>query len=134
MPVISISMPDLFLKRLDALVQSQAYTGRSELIRDAVRDLLEESELAKSDQTSVASTITIVYNHSHPGIDEKLIRLRHEYSTLVTGNVHLHIKGRYCLEIFVAEGTQDVITKLIARIRATRGILSVKYVTVPLSE
>jgi len=130
--VISISMPRQFLNKLDALVAHHGYTGRSELIRDAVRDLLEESELAQNDQTPVATTITVVYNHGHPGVDEKLIRLRHEYDNLVTGNIHLHIKGKYCLEIFVAEGTQSMIITLIGRIRATRGILSVKYATVPL--
>lgn len=131
MPVISISMSPLLLQKLEAHIKTHGYTGRSELIRDAVRDLLTEFELAKSDQTPVVATITVIYDHVQPGIDEKLIRLRHEYNDLITTNIHLHIQQKYCLEIFVAEGTQPRIVTLLGRIRATRGVLSVKHVTVP---
>ena len=134
MPVISISMPTVFLEKLDTLVDTHGYTGRSELIRDAVRDLMEEFKLSKDDKTPITATITVIYDHGQSGIDEKLTRLRHEYNDLVTGNIHIHIKQKYCLEIFVTEGTQPAIITLIGRIRATRGILSVKYVTVPLTE
>ncbi|MFQ5819892.1 MAG: nickel-responsive transcriptional regulator NikR [Candidatus Heimdallarchaeota archaeon] len=131
MPVISISMPDLLLNKIQSHIESHGYTGRSELIRDAVRDLLTEFELTKSDQTPVVATITVIYDHVQPGIDEKLTRLRHEYNDLITTNIHLHIQQKFCLEIFIAEGTQPRIVALIGRIRATRGVLSVKHVTVP---
>lgn len=131
MPVISISMPPLLLQKLESHIKTHGYTGRSELIRDAVRDLLTEFELARSDQTLVVATITVIYDHVQPGIDEKLIRLRHEYNDLITTNIHLHIQQKFCLEIFVAEGIQTRIVTLLGRIRATRGVLSVKHVTIP---
>ena len=134
MTVISVSLPNTLLHKIDQLVQAQGYTGRSELIRDAVRNLYSEVETTKGDDTPYIGTITVIYNHGQPGIDEKLTRLRHEFNDLVTGNIHIHIQQKYCLEIFVTEGTQSSIMGLIGRIRSTRGIISAKYVTVPLTD
>ena len=134
MTVISVSLPNTLLHKIDQLVPAQGYSGRSELIRDAVRNLYNEVETTKDDDTPYTGTITVIYNHGQPGIDEKLTRLRHEFNALVTGNIHIHIQQKYCLEIFVTEGTQSSIMGLIGRIRSTRGIIAAKYVTVPLTD
>jgi len=63
MTVVSVSMPESLLERID---EEHGYTGRSEIIREASRNLLGEFE-------------------------EKMMHLRHEYEGLVASNFHSNV-------------------------------------------
>jgi len=52
---------------------------------------------------------------------------------IVEANLHLHIGGDNCAEIFVTEGNAERVSDFIGRIRAIRGIEQVKYSILPLS-
>jgi len=58
--------------------------------------------------------------------------VRHEFDDVVVENVHRHIGEKYCLEIFIAEGSHQRILDLIGRIRGMRGIQQVKALFMPL--
>ena len=47
MTVVSVSMPEELLERIDEFSDEHGYTGRSEVVRDAARDLLGEFEDAR---------------------------------------------------------------------------------------
>ncbi|MBU2617650.1 MAG: CopG family ribbon-helix-helix protein [Euryarchaeota archaeon] len=132
MVVISVSLPAELLRRIDEFAENQGYTGRSEVIRDAARNLMSEFELGLLEEGFVSSTITAICDIMRTDADEKLTKLRHEFDEIVTSNMHIHIGGKYCLELFITEGSSDRIKSFIGRIRATRGIITVKYSTVPI--
>jgi transcriptional regulator, CopG family len=44
MSVVSVSMPEELLERIDQFADDHGYTGRSEVFREASRNLLEEFE------------------------------------------------------------------------------------------
>ncbi len=132
MVVISVSLAGEMLRRLDGLVSEKGYSSRSEAIRDAVREVLSEYELAKMEQGRATATITVISGYERNDVDEKLTRLRHEYNELVTSNMHLHIDEEYCLEIFVVQGDYDKILSFIGKVRAVRGVQEVKYTLVPI--
>ncbi|MFX1318631.1 MAG: nickel-responsive transcriptional regulator NikR [Promethearchaeota archaeon] len=134
MPIISISLTTKLLKQLDQFMQERGYSSRSEAIRDAVRTALSEFELEKFEGGRVTATITAISTHEQQGVDERLTRLRHAYSHIVSGNMHLHLGEAYCLEVFIAEGEAEDITEFISRIRAMRGLLQVKYTIMPLKD
>lgn len=134
MPVISISLTGNLLKELDEFRRKRGYSSRSEVIRDAVRDALSEYELTKSERGKVTATITVISEHERHDADERLMRLRHKYDEIVSGNMHIHLGETYCLEIFITEGETEEVLNFIGRIRAMRGIGQVKYTMVPLVE
>ena len=131
MTIICVSLTRELLEKLDEYVELQGYTSRSEAIRDAIRGLLTEFELSKYKKGKVVATIAILYNYERVDADEKLCRIRREFDALVTNDLHAHLGGKYCLELIIAEGEVNEIEKLIRRIRAIRGILSVKYSVLP---
>ena len=47
MTVVSVSMPEELLERIDQFADDHGYTGQSELVREAARGLLGEFEDAK---------------------------------------------------------------------------------------
>ncbi len=131
MPIVSISLTSDLLRKLDVLIKDKSYSSRSEAIRNAIRNSLSEYELNRLEKGRVAATITIISEYVRRDIDERLMRLRHEYNELVTGNMHLHLGIDYCLEVFIAQGDVEDVLNFIGRVRAIRGIQQVKYTLVP---
>ncbi|MCK4952415.1 nickel-responsive transcriptional regulator NikR [Candidatus Bathyarchaeota archaeon] len=119
------------MRKLDVLIKDKSYSSRSEAIRNAIRNSLSEYELNRLEKGRVAATITIISEYVRRDIDERLMRLRHEYNELVTGNMHLHLGIDYCLEVFIAQGDVEDVLNFIGRVRAIRGIQQVKYTLVP---
>ncbi|RLE68307.1 MAG: nickel-responsive transcriptional regulator NikR [Thermoprotei archaeon] len=134
MPVISISLTRELLENLDNFVKSRGYSSRSEAIRDAVREMLSEYELSIFEKGEVIATITIISEIEKRDVNERIMRLRHEYNNIITGNMHFHLGEIYCLEIFIARGDFEEVLNLIGRIRAIKGIYQVKYTLVPISD
>ena len=133
MPIVSMSLTNDLLRKLDALIADRSYSSRSEAIRDAIRASLSEYELSRLDRGMVAATITIISEYVRRDVDERLMRLRHEYNDLVTGNMHIHLGSNYCFEVFIAQGPVEAVLNFVGRVRAIRGIQQVKYTVVPIA-
>ena len=126
MTVISITLPNELLQKFDEFMKMRGYYSRSEAFRDAIRNLIAESEVAKMETENVAATIMITCDYARRDIDLRITEVRHEFDDVVVENVHRHIDEKYCLEIFIAEGKNERILDLIGRIRGMRGIQQVK--------
>ncbi|UCH02679.1 MAG: nickel-responsive transcriptional regulator NikR [Candidatus Bathyarchaeota archaeon] len=132
MPVVSMSLTNDLLRKLDALIKDKSYSSRSEAIRDAIRNSLSEYELSRLERGRVAATITTISEYERRDVDERLMKLRHEFNELVTGNMHIHLGGNYCLEVFIAQGDVEDVINFISRVRSIRGVQQVKYTIVPI--
>jgi CopG family nickel-responsive transcriptional regulator len=132
MTVVSITLPKQLLEEFDDFARARGYYSRSEAFRDAVRGLLAESEIARVQVGKVATTIMIICDYARKDVDRRVSEVRHEFDDVVVENVHRHIESRYCLEVFIAEGTHQRIQDLVSRVRGLRGILQVKALFVSL--
>lgn len=131
-PVISVSLTSKLLDRLDRFIRDRGYSSRSEAVRDALREVISEYELSRFERGRAIATITVISEEERKDVSERLIRLRHEYDDIVSGNMHIHLGERYCLEIFITEGDVKEILSFIDRIRSMRKIKQVKYTVVPI--
>ena len=130
--VISITLPQDLLNKFDEFMKTRGYFSRSEAFRDAMRNLLSESEIAKSSTGNVAATVMTTCDYARKDVDLKISELRHEFDDVVIENVHRHINGKYCVEIFVTEGNNDRILNLVNRLRGMHGIQQVRAMFMPL--
>lgn len=126
MTVISITLPGDLLGKFDEFIKTRGYYSRSEAFRDAIRNLIEESELARLEAGTVAATIMTTCEYKRTDVDQKITQVRHEFDDVVVENMHRHIAEKYCLEVFIAEGNYQRILDLIGRIRGIRGIQQIK--------
>ncbi|MDQ1281264.1 MAG: CopG family transcriptional regulator, nickel-responsive regulator [Thermoproteota archaeon] len=126
MTVISITLPGDLLKKFNEFSKTRGYYSRSEAFRDAVRNLIAETEVAKMDTGTVAATIMITYDYARRDVDLRITEVRHEFDDLVIENVHRHIDEKYCLEIFITQGDSQRMLDLMGRVRGMRGIQQVK--------
>ncbi len=134
MTVVSISMPEDLLDRIDEFADQHGYTGRSEVMREAARDLLGEFEDRELADRPLMGVITVLFNYDTLTVEERMMRLRHEHEDLVSSNVHTHVGEHYCLELFVVEGNLTQISEFVGKIRATQDTVAVDYSVLPVDD
>lgn len=124
-------MPETLLERLDAFAEEHGYTGRSEVVREASRNLLGEFEDERLEDRQLMGTVTVLFDFDGTDIESRMMGLRHEYESLVTSHVHNHVGNHYCMELFVLEGSLEEISTFVGKIRAVKDTLSVDYSVTP---
>ncbi len=134
MAVVSVSMPDELLERIDGFAEEHGYTGRSEVMREAARNLMSEFEDVRLEDRELVGVITVVFNYETTDVEERMMQLRHEYEGLVSSNFHSHVGSAHCMELFVLEGELEEISQFVGLIRATQDTLSVDYSVMPADE
>jgi CopG family nickel-responsive transcriptional regulator len=134
MTVVSVSMPEELLDRIDQFSDEHGYTGRSEVVREASRNLLGEFEDAKLEDRSLMAVVTVLFNYETTSVEERMMRLRHEHEGIVASNFHSHVGSQYCMELFVLEGGLEEISAFVGKVRATKDTLTVDYSVTPVDE
>jgi CopG family nickel-responsive transcriptional regulator len=131
MTVVSVSMPEALLDRIDQFAEDHGYTGRSEVVREASRNLLGEFDDRRLEDRDLIGVVTVVFNYESSTVEERMMSLRHEHDDLVASNVHNHVGEGYCMELFVLEGSLADISTFVGKIRATQETLTVDYSVTP---
>ena len=127
MTVISVSLTPELLERLDEHVQKSGYSSRSEALRLAIRDSLSQFEIHGREKGVVLSTVTVISETENSLSHVGLMDLRNGYDDIIFGNMHLHIDGGYCIEIFLLKGEADKVMGFAYKARAVRGVKEVNY-------
>lgn len=134
MTVVSVSLTPGLLGQLDDFVEKSGYSSRSEAIRLAVRDALSQFALQRLKQDRVMATVTVISEKERRDINARLMELRHSFDENIFGNMHLHIGGGFCVEIFLVQGETGAVLNFISKVRAVRGIREAKYTMTPIVE
>lgn len=134
MGVVSISMPDELESRIDEFTDDHGYTGRSEVVREAVRTLLGEFEDTTLEGRRLMAIVTVLFDYETTSVEERMMSLRHDHEDIVASNFHSHVGDHYCMELFVLEGELDDISSFVGSVRATKDTLNVDYSVVPVDD
>lgn len=134
MGVVSISMPDELEARIDEFAEQHGYTGRSEVVREAARNLLGEFEDERLEERKLMAVVTVLFDYQTTSVEERMMHLRHDHEELVVSNFHSHVGDHYCMELFVLEGELEDISRFVGKIRATKDTLTVDYSVLPVDD
>lgn len=134
MTVVSVSMPEELLGRLDHFAERHGYTGRSEVVREATRSLLAEFEEERFENRVLMGVVTATFPVASATMDEELFSLRQEHEPLIASNVRSRITDQHCVELFVLEGQIGDISTFIRELRARSSPLAVEYSLVPVDD
>ena len=127
MTVISVSLTSELLERLDKHVEKSGYSSRSEALRLAIRDSLYQFELHGRERGDVLSTVTVISETMNSVSHVGLLDLRNGYDEIIFGNMHLHIEGGYCIEIFLLKGEAEKVMGFTYKAKAIRGVKEVNF-------
>ena len=116
-----VSMPGDLLDQFDEAVDEAGYPNRSEAMRDLVRRYLVQRRWEQV-EGEVVGTITLIYDHHVPGVEERLTRTQHDAGVSVVCSTHVHLDHHNCVEVIVVRGTAGEIRRLADRMISMRGV------------
>jgi CopG family nickel-responsive transcriptional regulator len=119
---IGVSLEPELLDKFDELIALKRYATRSEAIRDLIRETLNRSHIADEDSIAFGS-ITLVYEHHHSGVKEKLMEIQHGHYAHISSSMHVHMDLERCLEVLVVSGTVRQIKALADELASVKGVL-----------
>jgi CopG family transcriptional regulator, nickel-responsive regulator len=126
MPIISLSLEEKLLSRFDKKLSEKGHSGRSEAMRELIRDYISEQEWTEGAQESVA-VINILYEKQQPR--DNVSGIQHEHESIIQTSIHTHLGGDNCMEVLIAKGEGKEIKRLIEKITSVKGVKQVKYIT-----
>ncbi|HYC12413.1 MAG TPA: CopG family ribbon-helix-helix protein [Nitrososphaerales archaeon] len=126
-PIVSLSLPDQMVKAMDEIQESVGFAGRSELMRAAIRLLLEDTK----DKNALSGKTNAVVVVGHASEDEEPVtRLKHSYGDVVKTHIHCRVSQEDCIEVFVLAGEGKQISEMAKGFERERKIKMVKLLRV----
>lgn len=99
MAVISASLPDDLVEDMDAAIAKGAYKGRSEFLRAAVKDHLQDRDAPTG--RHVHGSITVLYPHEK---EARISEARHAFHDVVLSLMHTHCEAETCMDVLIVGG------------------------------
>jgi CopG family nickel-responsive transcriptional regulator len=124
MTVISVSIPEKLLERVETSIKEQGFANRSEIVRQALRTFIMESRSLREVEGEVAASITIIYEREVT--KGRISEIQHNFGDIISTFLHAHIDEDYCLEVIVVKGEVDAVKKLVDAFRTNEQISQIK--------
>lgn len=123
MAVVSVSLPDAMVAQVDHVISEGGFTGRSEVVRAALRDFFHahDAEGARRANARRTATLTVVYEE---GAEREVSEIRHRFGRVVSSMMHSHA-GPQCVELYFLAGSGTDVRTFADRLRAARPVLQV---------
>lgn len=122
-----VSMDAGLLREFDDFCSARGYDTRSEALRDLIRDALVD-EAGTQENTTVAGTLTFVYDHHKNDLTQRLTAAQHDAHHLILAALHVHLDHHNCLEVLALRGKSKEVKTLADQILAVKGVNHGKFV------
>lgn len=109
MPIVSLSFNDQLLKELDKLQEELSYSGRSEIVRAAIRLFLTDSRDKQALTGNVSGLLLAIHRHE---AEHHVTQIDGRYQELVHTQLHNRFRDGKCVELFILEGDAEMIREL----------------------
>ncbi|MEN6379710.1 MAG: CopG family ribbon-helix-helix protein [Methanofastidiosum sp.] len=123
MSVISISINDELLDKLDKLLAVKGFSTRSEIFREALRNYVTTEVWEEGKGPLVATGMVISSKKS----ESPLNTIHHKYEHVVETTLHMHLDEKYCLEIFILKGETKEIKEFLTELKGLSGVKAVRH-------
>ena len=122
-----VSIEEKLLTKFDEHIIDKGYGNRSEAIRDLIRNELVSQQIENPNAESFG-TLTIVYNHHHGDISDKLNHVQHDYFKNIVSTTHIHLDAHNCLEVLILKGKAGALKSIADMILAIKNVRHGKFV------
>ena len=124
MTIISVSVPEKLLERVESFSKEQGFSNRSEIIRQALRTYISESKNINELSGEIAASITIIYERE--ATKGQISEIHQSFGDIISTFLHAHIDEDYCLEVIVVKGEAETIRKFVDAFRTNEQISQIK--------
>jgi CopG family nickel-responsive transcriptional regulator len=115
------------IQEMNQIQKTGGFAGRSELVRAAVRLLVEDSK--QKDLLSGHLNAIVLVTHDESD-EAPVTRLKHEFEEIVRTHIHNKISKNNCVELFLLEGDGKKIGMMVREFQKEDKLKSVKLVTI----
>src|SRR5256885_8649006 len=129
MSIMSVSLPDPLVQQMDTLTKERGFAGRSDFVRAAVREFVQQLVSDPMKRGRRSATITLLYPEE---LERRVAEVAHD-TKIVRSMMHAHAgKGR-CVTVYIVEGEAEAIQQLTVRFKGLRDteVVRATYVDPP---
>lgn len=119
---LTITVDDELVAELDTFIGRRGYTGRSEAMRDLIRNGLEQARLEAAPTHECVATLSYVYDHEARDLARRLTREFHDHHHMSQATLHVHLDHDRCLEVTVLKGRGRDVKAFADHVIAERGV------------
>jgi len=127
---LSISLPFSLAKEFDAVWHSMKYTNRSKAIHDAISNFIAEHKWAQEQEDQVIGAIVLLYYHDKPSLLNAIMKIQHEFESIIASSTHVHLTSDKCLEIIAVKGKAQQARNLMQKLMAKKGVKQAKLAAI----
>lgn len=120
---ISVSLPEPLLRQLDSMVAVRGFESRSQAIAEMINQQLVEHKQQLGEEI-MAGTITLVYDHSTPGVQKQLADLQHAFLSEVISSLHVHLMHAHTMEVILVQGPATRLQAIADQMVTCRGVIT----------
>ena len=121
--IISMSLTETDLEKLNELTKVMQVSGRSETIRAGIELLSMEQKNISKIHGKISAIIIAVHEHS-----KSVSKILHESQTLIKTQTHTHVKGDRCAEILLLEGESEKIKNIAKKLQKDKKTILSKLI------
>lgn len=124
--IVSVSLNEDILTEVDKLQKAMGFSGRSEIVRAGIRNLLAEEKERQNLSGSLFAVLLAIHDEKS---DDQVTVMQHDYDRLITTHIHNKIDGDRCVEIFLLKGEADGIKDMTKKFLSNRKMDHVKLIS-----
>ncbi len=125
MPIVSVSLNNDILNEMEKLQKMLGFSGRSEIVRAGIRNMLSE-EKQRNDLTGLIHSLLLVIHDEKS--DDEISNTRHSYDRLINTHLHSKIDRNRCLEIFLLCGEAEEIRDMTRDFQSNKKMDNVRLI------
>jgi len=125
MPIVSISLNDEILSELDRMQKTMGFSGRSEIIRAGIRNLVADEKQNGTLSGSIHAILMVVHDEESEQI---VTGIKHNHEDLIGTHLHSKVDGNKCMELFLLHGDASKISIMTRDFQTNKKMDNVKLV------
>lgn len=109
MTIVSLSIPEKMVQNMDEIQKSLGFSGRSELVRAALRMLLEDVRDKESMSGHLNGLLVVTHGQNE---EAPVTSLKHKFEDVIKTHVHSKTGSSLCVELFLVQGPARKIVEM----------------------
>ena len=126
MTIVSVSLNSDILMEIDKLQKALGFSGRSEIVRAGIRNLLAEEKDRQNLSGHLFAVLLAIHDEKS---DDQVTEMGHGFDKLITTHIHNKIDGDRCLEIFLLKGDAEEVKDMTKKFQSNKKMDHVKLIT-----
>jgi CopG family nickel-responsive transcriptional regulator len=123
--IVSISLNTDILTEIDKLQKALGFSGRSEIVRAGIRNLLAEEKDRQDLYGELFAVLLAIHDEKS---DDQVTDMQHDYDRLIATHIHNKINRDRCLEIFLLKGEAAEIKDMTKKFQSNKKMDHVKLI------